>query len=113
MVGKFLDGPSLLRRADVAIADEVDVVPVVRADHGLAALVAGADDGRLDRGLSRHTAITEVKGAQGGRSSSGLEDLAAGNSERPIGVFTPQHALFRCQVGHWSLLGNRKGVPKG
>ena len=99
VVGELLDGPLLLRRPDVAEADEVEVVAVVVADHRLATLVAGADDRGADRGLV-HLLVAEVEGAQGRGGGGGLEQVAAGHAERPVRVLAAQGTLLGGQVGH-------------
>ena len=104
MVGELLDRPLLLGGADVAEADEVEVIAVVRADHRLATFVAGADDRGLDRGLAPHVLVAEVEAAQGRRGGGGLEPVAPGHADGPIGVLSAQDALFGGQVGHPSLL---------
>ncbi len=65
VVGEFLDRAFLLGGANVAAADEVEVIAIVIADQGLAAFVAGADDRGLDRGLVPHFLVAEIEAGQG------------------------------------------------
>ncbi len=104
VVGKLLDRAFLLSRADVAEADEVEIISVVRSDHGLAALVAGADDRGLDGGLVAHVLVTEVEAGQGGGGGGGDQPVAAGHPDGALGVFTAQLTFFGGQVGHGWLL---------
>ncbi len=105
LVGEeFLLGPLALGGADVAVADVVDVGPVVVADHRLATLVAGADDRRL-HGLG-DAVVAEVEGAEGGGGGGGLEEVATGRAEDFVGIRAAEGPLLGGQVRHRSLRVN-------
>ena len=82
--GELLDGALLLGGADVAEADEVEVVAVVVADHRLAAFVAGADDRGLDGGLVAHAPCSRSRSAaRAGAAAARLEQVARGSCRGP------------------------------
>ena len=107
MVGELLDRPLLLGGTNVAETDEIEIVAVVRTDHGLAAFVAGADDRRLDRGLVPHLLVAEVKGAQGRAAAAALSTSRRDIPSARLRIVAAQHALFWSQVCHLSLLMDR------
>ena len=113
VAGELLDPALELRGADVAEADVVDVGPVVVADHGLAAFVAGADDRGADRGLVPHRLVAEVEGAQAGGDGGGLEEVASGRADHLAGVGTAQGSLVGGQVQHRLRVRRSGAIRKG